>query len=227
MEPIFIVTYHHELGEHLNVCNNEGKCHIIKYNKDLIYPLITTGLNDLKAFYNIQDNVKIVLSYFGNDLFQIKSFTPRDSTSSIPSFHSRNTDHSKSFIYDFTLPTNKNIDGYLVSTLYFISFYILNNLHLFFQHFNINILSILQILPPALSYYIKQKNTDNYITLCGDDGQKQHFQIMKNNYVETTIGGNWDHFCFKNGLQEGCQIQFKFALQDLFFKCRVFNLSLA
>jgi len=98
---------------------------------------------------------------------------------------------------------------------------------LFFEHFNNNVSSILQILPPALRDYITNKNTDNYITLCGDDGQKQFLRIVKTNYAETIIGKNWDYFCFKNGLQQGYQIRFKFALEDLFFKCHVFNPILA
>lgn len=120
MEQIFVVTYHHELGENLKVLNKEGHIHILKYNKDLIYPLITTGLSDLKEFYKIPNNSRLVIYYFGNDLFQVKNFSTIVSTSTIPSFHSRSEDPSTTIFFDVTIDADTVKYDDLVSNFIFI-----------------------------------------------------------------------------------------------------------
>jgi len=51
-------------------------------------------MTELKEFYNIPDNVEVILAYFGNHIFKLQSVKQIDVSTSIPSFHSRSNDSS-------------------------------------------------------------------------------------------------------------------------------------
>ena len=80
-----------------------------------------------------------------------------------------------------------------------------------------------------MTNFVKEFFPDNFITLCGDDGQKQICNITRkniNNKLEAQIGVHWQSLCWANGFKSGDEIRFKFDLKNLFLKCNVFKVNL-
>lgn len=118
MEPHFVTKYWNVLGDKWGVWNEEGRFHVLQLNKNLLNPLITKGMTELKEFYNIPDNVEVMLVYFGNHIFKLQSFKQINISTPVPTFHSRSTNSSNTVLFEFTLPTNSHKDDELVCILH-------------------------------------------------------------------------------------------------------------
>jgi hypothetical protein len=114
LEPHFIAKFFNLLGDKWGVWNEDGDLHILQFNKNLLNPLITKGMTEFKEFYNIPDNVEVILSYYGNHIFKLQTYNLIDISTPIPSFHSRSTDTSKTILFEFTLPPNSHKEDELV-----------------------------------------------------------------------------------------------------------------
>jgi hypothetical protein len=103
VDPGFVVKYYNELKCDWYVINDKGCSHKIGLNMDYDNPLICSGWNELKEFYCFQDDVVVEFSYFGKNLFGMRSFGKLTSTEEVPSFHSRSGNPFDTFCFDVQL----------------------------------------------------------------------------------------------------------------------------
>lgn len=70
--------------------------------------------------------------------------------------------------------------------------------------------------------FIKHNGIHN-LTLCGDDGKEQYFEVyfLTDHNLTTLLGINWDKFCKSNNFKMEQKIRFKFYTSDL-SKCHVY-----
>lgn len=107
VNPEFLCTYYPNLGNNWFVLKDDGDYLCLKFNKDIMQPLIFKGWEQLKELYNLPHNVEVVFSYYGKNIFEIKSFKELHPAATIPSFHSRSAHPTETIYFDLTLTDRK------------------------------------------------------------------------------------------------------------------------
>ncbi|WJX34306.1 DNA helicase [Trifolium repens] len=88
VDPAFYGKFQHALGEEWNIFDIK-KTHSVKFNKDLIFPLLKEGWSTMKDAFGFTDFQEITLSYIGKDNFLLISSKPLKDLDDIPLYHSR------------------------------------------------------------------------------------------------------------------------------------------
>jgi hypothetical protein len=81
---------------------------MINFNKDYENPYITKGWNDVKEFFNINNDVEVKFTYYPANRFGVESFTKLDNQTQVPSFHSRSLNPTETCYFDINI-TAENI----------------------------------------------------------------------------------------------------------------------
>lgn len=100
MDPNFYHKYSHKITDTWRVLNDEGDFHEINCNKNYVFPLIIGGWEQLKEFHHLPDNVEVMFSYYGANLYAISMFRELTCPKTIPKFHSRSLDPAETFYFD-------------------------------------------------------------------------------------------------------------------------------
>ncbi|GAU32455.1 hypothetical protein TSUD_144640 [Trifolium subterraneum] len=98
------------------VIKNDTDYHKLRFNNDYENPLILTqGWNKFKEFHNLPDNVEVMLSFHGNNTFQVDVIKELKGRAEIPSFHSRSLHPTRTSVFDFSLtPNNVDVPQFVV-----------------------------------------------------------------------------------------------------------------
>jgi len=111
----------------------DGNTHNVTFYNSETLPLLTTGWNKLREFYQFEGMKQILLNYVGQSKFILTIGKTIQDIAQIPTFHSRSTKlpNRKSYYFDITL-TNLQmaIPSELVKfiQLYYVPFYIYNHI---------------------------------------------------------------------------------------------------
>jgi hypothetical protein len=181
--------------------------HVLTYNKNLIYPLLTDGWTEMRDFFKFSDLHQFCLIFYGNNLFFLTESRKIHQPKQIPIFHSRCIlpNHTANF---FTKLTKK-----CVATSYFVSTFFNLYFKISFQYFIYSkIIFFFQNIFEEFEEYVRT-NRLVHITLCTDNGTTQVFQVLCTTtpFSITAVGVNWNIFCQTNSFQEGDTICFKFT----------------
>lgn len=192
----------------------------MEYNKSFIHPILTKGWSELQNYHDFPDNVEVLFSYYGHNLYFIEKFKEINDKTLIPPFHSQSkmplhTIHFETHLtdYDFINTFMVNIK---MSTLF--SFLIILN----YSTFTLIVLLNLHHVEDDFAIFIKQ-NGIQQLRLCGDNGKYQTFEVyfLNDHNLTTQLGINWDKFCKSNHFKNYQKICFKFDTSNL-TKCYVY-----
>jgi hypothetical protein len=116
------------------------RCHEVKFNRDYCHPLLTSGWHNLRKQLSILGNAQMMISYHGNNIFQVVVGQQITSSELIPPYHSRSTVVGQTIYFDHCIDNKNN----LVSAIFFllINFFLLT-ISLFFIKITQFIFSIL------------------------------------------------------------------------------------
>jgi len=77
-----------QLGTTLTIMDTRGRCINVEFNKNIYHPLIIKGWTEMRAFFGINGNKFLLVTYHGDNLFSIyveqRQFNPLE----LPPYHS-------------------------------------------------------------------------------------------------------------------------------------------
>jgi hypothetical protein len=77
-----------ELEDTWKIMNYKYTSHIVKFNKDMVFPLLTDGWKEMKDVFDFTDQQDVTLFYHGNNIFGIISSKPLQNYQQLPTYHS-------------------------------------------------------------------------------------------------------------------------------------------
>ncbi|KAL5079253.1 hypothetical protein RYX36_007674 [Vicia faba] len=103
IEPLFVRSHMTDLGKTWRILNNEGTHHDIIFNKNEDLPLVIGGWTELQKYYTLPNDVVIIVSYYGNNNFEVVRFKEITAFEELPNFHSRFINHIWIYAFDVDL----------------------------------------------------------------------------------------------------------------------------
>ncbi|XP_045790781.1 uncharacterized protein LOC123885546 [Trifolium pratense] len=91
VDPKFIRDFGHELPGQWRIMDYRFEHHVVTYNKDEIYPLLTDGWTKMREVFDLHKNEEIHFAYHGEGMFGITASRRFESEEQIPNYHSRYT----------------------------------------------------------------------------------------------------------------------------------------
>jgi hypothetical protein len=67
--PLFIASYFEQLGGEWKVYDSRGTPHLLEFNRSPTKPLLTTGWEGLRTYYNWSGIVKLSFFHYGDNKF--------------------------------------------------------------------------------------------------------------------------------------------------------------
>ncbi|KAK2448375.1 hypothetical protein QL285_007645 [Trifolium repens] len=89
--------------------DSQGKCHKVKFNGDYCHPLFTNGWHSLRKKLSIQGNAKIMISYYGDNIFKVVVGPQITTSQLIPPYHSRSTMVGETIYFDHCIDDKTNL----------------------------------------------------------------------------------------------------------------------
>ncbi|KAK2380525.1 hypothetical protein QL285_068216 [Trifolium repens] len=127
IQPTFAQDFDKQLKKKWHVFNSTGVPTILNYNKDSENPLITKGWKDLKTLNEFPDNVKVQLSYYPPNIFELKSFKHLNPPNDVPAFHSRSVHPTLTTHFDIILDADNTSSNHIILPSNFATFLSNNN----------------------------------------------------------------------------------------------------
>jgi len=92
-----------------------GNIHEVEFNRSILIPIISTGWDNFRIFYNITSHPLMSYTYVGNSIFLIKIFNDSAPNNEYPRYHKLTTSCLKDLTFQVEVPDTKSVTSKLVN----------------------------------------------------------------------------------------------------------------
>jgi hypothetical protein len=120
IDPEFIEEHLKKLEKKWHVINTNGISRDLIFNQDFEYPLIYQGWSEFKDVNNLPNDVEVILTCYGPNLFTINSYKMLINREEIPTFSSKCLKPLETIFFDIPLTEENFATSDLVQLLTFL-----------------------------------------------------------------------------------------------------------